>query len=165
MERSQVAIVAGVVVAVLVAGVGAAFVFGLVPGNGGKDVAPPTGGNRTNGSANVALNFTLHGRTECGMTCRRVNATITNTGNETVENVEFAHELFTRTESGEPDEQVWTGTVEPGTIPANATVVSKFDIEVGIGAGRDLQENGGLLYSTGVTPQGNVSFENVVLDD
>ena len=158
------AVVAGVVGAVVVAGVGAAFVFGLVPGGGGADVAPPQTGNQTNSSDTVALNFTIHGRSECGVTCRRVNSTLTNTGNESLENVRVAHELFTRTENGEPAEQAWSGQVEPGTISGNATVVSKFDIQVGIGEGRNLQENGGILYTTAITPSGNVSYENVVLD-
>lgn len=41
------AVVAGVVGAVVVAGIGAAFVFGPTPGGGGEDTAPPTTGVET----------------------------------------------------------------------------------------------------------------------
>jgi len=160
------AAVVGVVGAVVVVGVGAAFVFGLVPGGGGgDDVAPPAGDEETNDSETVALNFTIHGRSECGLTCRRVNATVTNTGNDSVENVRLRHELFTRMQNGTADRRVWNGTVEPGAIAANETVVSQFEITVSGSDGLALQNDGGILYSTAITPAGNETFENVVLDD
>lgn len=160
------AAVAGVVGAVVVVAVGAAFAFGLVPGGGGgDDVAPPAGDEQTNDSGTVALNFTIHGRSECGLTCRRVNTTITNTGNESAENVRFRHELFTQTENGTADRRVWNGTVEPGTITANETIVSQFEITLSGSDGLEIQNDGGILYSTAVTPAGNRTFENVVQND
>jgi hypothetical protein len=162
MERSRLA-VAGLVGAVVVVGVGAAVVFGVVPGGGG-DAAPPAGETQSNDSGNVSLAFTIHGRSECGLTCRRVNTTVTNTGDETIENVRFAHELFTPTENGSADDLVWNGTVEPGRLDANGTAVSKFEITVTGSEGLALRNDGGILHSTAITPRGTVTFENVVLD-
>ncbi|WP_193767534.1 hypothetical protein [Halorientalis pallida] len=159
MERSQMAVVAGVAGAVVVAGVGAAFVFGLVPGGGGDDVAPPTTGDG-NGSE-VTLNFTLVGGSECGQTCRVVNTTIRNTGNTSL-NVTASHALFTRYENGSAKKEAWSGQVAPGTIAANETVVSTFEINVGIGDGLALRENDGLLFTTLQTDRGNETVETVV---
>ncbi|WP_336002917.1 hypothetical protein [Halorientalis halophila] len=163
MERSNLALLVGVVVVVAAAGVGAAFVFGVVPGDdGGTDAAPPT--NDESNESGPSLTFAIEGRSECGLTCRRVNSTITNTGNASL-NVSVAHALFTRHENGTADEQVWTGQAEPGSIPSESAVSSQFEIEVSLGAGQRLQENGGILYSTMVTAEGNETVENVVLDD
>jgi hypothetical protein len=159
MERTQMAIVAGVVGAVVVAGAGAAFVFGLVPGGGGEDVAPPPTGDEN--ESDVRLNFTLVGGSECGQTCRLVNTTIRNTGDTSL-NVTASHALFTRYENGSAKEEAWSGEVTPGTIAANETVVSTFEINVGIGDGLALRENDGLLFTTLRTEQGNETVETVV---
>ncbi|WP_092692925.1 hypothetical protein [Halorientalis regularis] len=159
MERSQMAVVAGVVGAVVIAGVGAAFVFGLVPGGGDDDTTPPTTGDGN--ESDVALTFTLVGGSECGRTCRVVNTTIRNTGNRSL-NVTADHALFTRYENGSAKKEAWSGAVAPGAIAANETVSSTFEINVGIGDGLALRENDGLLFTTLQTGQGNKTVETVV---
>jgi hypothetical protein len=155
------AVVAGVAAAVVVAGVGAAFVFGFAPG-GAENTAPSTESESTGGADTVALNFTIDDRSECGRTCRVVNATVTNVGNETVRNVRFAHELFSNGESGEPNEQVWAGTATVGTLSAGSSAEMQFEVRFGAMEGLAIQSNGGVLFSTAVTPAGNETFENDV---
>jgi len=153
------AVVAGVVGAIVVVGVGAAFAFGLVPGGGGGDVAPPTSGE-DNGSE-VTLNFTIVGGSECGRTCRVLNTTIRNTGNTSL-NVTADHALYTRYDNGSAKEEAWSGQVTPGTVGPNETTASSFEIEVGLGDGLALRENDGLLFTTLRTDRGNKTVETVV---
>lgn len=147
MNRNTLALAGGVVVLLGALG-GAAVTFGFVPGSGGAGqagspptVAEPATENETGtgtGSAPAGFSFVVTNLSECGRTCRLMESELTNTMNESAANVTLTYDVYAGGNS-----TVWEGRKSLGSLDANATTDQSTRIEVGMGGGLQIRQNGG----------------------
>lgn len=142
MNRNAVALAGGVVVLLLG---GAAVTLGFVPGSGGggagspPTVAEPATENGTgNGSAPGGFSFVVTNISECGQTCRLMESELTNSMNESASNVTLTFDVYAGGNS-----TVWEGRTALGSVAANATDDQSTRIQVGMGGGLEIRQNGG----------------------
>jgi len=149
MTRNLLALAVGLVVLVGVIG-GVAVTLGLVPGTGdpGSNGSPPTvaepapenaSGNGTGpGSERAGFAFAVENISECGRTCRLLDSELTNTMNESASNVTLTFDVYAGGNS-----TVWEGQKSLGALAANAPDDQSTRIEVGMGGGLEIRQNGG----------------------
>lgn len=149
MERSTLLLGVGGLIAVIGMSIGGAYALGFFP-TGGGGTAPPA--NTTNASS-APLSHTVENISNCGQTCRIMNATVTNQGNTTAANVEVQYRIYTG------DEQVWRGNATVGTLAVNASEPIQKRIEVSAGAGLMIRGNdGNVLIRANVTSDQGVAL-------
>lgn len=147
MNRNLLALAVGVVVVVGVIG-GVVVTPGLVPGVGdsGSTGSPPTvaepapaNETGTDGERDRAgFTFAVENISECGRTCRLMDSELTNTMNESASNVTLTFDVYAGGNS-----TVWQGRKSLGSLDANASDDQSTRIEVGMGGGLQIRQNGG----------------------
>lgn len=155
MNRRHVAL-GGIVVLVLVVGLGAAYFAGVGPAPGGSDSDEPitdfptaTAGDGTadNGDTETteapAFSFTVDQIEECGQTCRDVTATLYNNQEETATGVMVYTRIFAGRDNTDPDDAVWEGTDEVGTLEAGASHTTTKRVELSFQEGLAISRNDG----------------------
>jgi len=152
-------------VAVILLSVGGAITSGFVPEEGSDSEEPVTATSTEEHDSDYPLAFEIEGSTECGLTCRRVNTTVTNQGDETLTDVRLEHELYTRDGDGNADEVAWDGSATVGAVEAGETAISRVEVEVDIDDGAAIKDRGGLLVTTMRSDAGNETIERVVRTD
>lgn len=156
MNRTYV--VAGVIVVAILAAVGGAALYtGAGPASGGDagetDEEFPTAetSNTSDGSETVSsgdatpFTFSVDGVEECGQTCRDVTATLTNERNETATGVTSYIRIYAGENNTDPDDVVWEGTVDVGTLEAGASETTTERIELSLGDALEIDQNGGWI--------------------
>ncbi|NHX35224.1 MULTISPECIES: hypothetical protein [Halolamina] len=170
MERSHV-VIAVLVVVVALAGVAGALItgFGPAPGGGSADTSTPyedtvvvestdsggSGGEDGDGSTSTAtesqppFSFVIESITECGQTCRDVNATIVNQQDTAATGVEVRSEIYTG------GDLIWEGTSDVGTLSAGESFTDTKRVELSYSQAYKVQQNDGeILVKTYVRTDG-----------
>lgn len=156
MNRTHV--IGGVIVIAVVAAVaGAALYTGSGPAPGGgageTDGEFPTAepSNTSDGSQTVSsgdatpFTFSVDSVEECGQTCRDVTATLTNERNETATGVTSYIRIYAGENTTDPDDVVWEGTVDVGTLEAGASERTTERIDLSLGDALEIDQNGGWI--------------------
>ncbi|MFB6164188.1 MAG: hypothetical protein ABEJ31_03425 [Haloarculaceae archaeon] len=134
-------------------------------GEGGTATGP--GANATAGAANATGNATANATrskgpfafrtgnvTDCGLTCRQLNVTLTNTGNETLENVSVQSTVLANRSV------IVRRQADVGTLAPNESATRTVRVQVGFAELSQIQRNGGnITIRTNVTSaQHNQTF-------
>jgi hypothetical protein len=142
MNRKVLALVGGVIV--VASALGGAVALGFVPGASGGDsagspptVAEPAAENETE-TEPAGFEFEVTNLSECGRTCRLMESELTNAMNESASNVTLTYDVYAGGNS-----TVWEGRESLGSLAANATSTQEARIEVGMGGGLKIRQNGG----------------------
>lgn len=122
MERATVAVTVVGIVALVVAGFGGAYVFGVAPGGNGG--APPVN-ESTGQNGTQAFSFTVNETEKCGKQCREMSVTVANQQDEAAENVTLDFDVYAGSES-----VVWNGTEQVGTLESGETESLQLTITV-----------------------------------
>lgn len=174
-------LIAGVVVALVLVGAGAAFVTGFGPAPGGADASGsdieefPTqtpsdaAGGATTGTAvadgtatpppdSPAFQFTIDRVEECGDTCRDVTSTLRNNGTAPATGVVVYTRVFVGNDTD--GDVVWQGKEEVGRLDANATYTATRRVELSYSEGLAVQRADGwiTIQTTVETADQTVTF-------
>jgi hypothetical protein len=124
----------------------------------GDDSSGSDGGSSaetTTDSTSTPYRFEIVNIEECGDTCRDVTATLTNTGQETRQNVRVTTEVYA------DDDLLWTGNETVGTLEPDESHTSTKRVKLSYWDGVKIKNNDG--YVTIVTiihsDSGTVRFE------
>ncbi|KPN30463.1 hypothetical protein SY89_01197 [Halolamina pelagica] len=184
MQRSHV-VLAALVVVVALAGVAGAFITGFGPapggdsgsadtstpyedtvvvestdagGTGGEDGGGEDGGNSssTTTESQPPFSFVIENITECGQTCRDVNATIVNQQDTAATGVEVHSEIYT------DGDMIWEGTTDVGRLAAGESFTDSKRVELSYSEAYKVQQNDGeILVKTYVrTDSGTYVFKD-----
>jgi hypothetical protein len=140
----------GGVLVVALAGAGVAFGLGVGPFDAGETVDSEALDERSVG--NASLSHRIDSVSECGRTCRVMNATVTNDGGKPAQNVEVTYNVFTASDDGQT--RVWNGTIEIGQVDNGTTEPISAEIKVGLAEANEIRGNDGV-----VTVKSNVSSD------
>ncbi|KAA9399123.1 hypothetical protein Har1130_13030 [Haloarcula sp. CBA1130] len=154
---------AGIVVVLLLAGVGGAFVAGTGPFQAesgdsdrsefptGTAEATESGTANTEGAAGSAVGaastppftFTVDAIEECGQTCRDVTSTLTNQQNSTAEDVT----VYTRIYAGNSTDGdvVWEGSEDVGTLEVGGSYTTTRRVDLSFGDAFAIERAGGWI--------------------
>ncbi|WP_136715085.1 hypothetical protein [Halorientalis salina] len=149
MDRSTTALAVGGIVAVVVAGVAAAFVFGVVPTGG--DGAPPLN-ESTDGNETQAFAFDVNRTEKCGKQCREMTVTVANTDDVAVENVTLDFEVY----AGGSD-PVWEGAEQVDTLESGSSESMTITIRVDEDGYEQIRSNFGTVTLQTTVENGNVT--------
>lgn len=153
-------LVGGFFVVVILAGLGAAFYYGVGPAPGGTDsgevltdfpTATSADGGTTDGGAETAspetppFSFTIDEIEECGQTCRDVTATLHNNQDETATGVTVFTRVFAGQDNTAKQDLVWEGKAEVGTLEADAAHTTTRRVELSLQESRKIQRNDGWI--------------------
>lgn len=143
------------VVVVLAAAVGAMVYTGTgpAPGGGSDDSVRefPTEESTDNGSEMTAsggadpFTFTVDNIEDCGTTCRDVTATLNNEQNETATGVTTYIRIVAGENNTDPDDIVWEGTVDIGTLEGGESHTTTERVELSLQEAREIDQNNGWI--------------------
>lgn len=156
---SSKSIIAGaVVVLVLLAGVGAAFVLGVGPAPGGDDTeltdfpteTPGSGGDGSTAGTDTAastapFDFTIERIEQCGRTCRDVTASLTNRQDTAAVDVTVYTRIYAGRDNTAEEDRVWSGKEPVGTLEAGATHRTTERVELSLSEALKVEDNGGWI--------------------
>lgn len=148
MNRKYVGVV--LLAVVLLGGIGAIYagVGPLVESDSDDETEEyPTGTEyNSDGDSDVPpFSFTVDEIEECGQTCRDVTATLTSDRNETASEVTVYIRIFAGENSTDPDDLVWEGTEEVGTLEAGGTHTTTERIDLSLWDARKVEQNDGWI--------------------
>ena len=149
--------VAGVAVLfVVLAGVGAAFVFGVGPAPGGDDAeltdfptATPasSGDGGAAGTATAAstppFDFGIERIERCGRTCRDVTVSLSNLQREAAEDVTVYTRMYAGQDNTAEEDLVWSGKEAVGTLEAGGTHTATKRVELSLSEGLTVENRDG----------------------
>lgn len=176
MSRTALAALA-LLLALLLAGVGAAYYAGLGPAPGGSDsdaqltdyptgtplgTAAPAGGSTATGGTVSPFSFTVESIEECGRTCRDVTASLTNNQDERASNVVVFTKIYAGQDNTDDEDLVWTGKEEVGTLEAGATHTTTQRVELSLSEGLKIENHDGwvTVVTTVKTDERTVTFKH-----
>lgn len=154
---SRTAIAVAVLLALLSAGIGAAYYAGVGPAPGGSDdrerltdyptgtplgTAAGTAGGST-ASAGPSFAFDIDRIEKCGRTCRDVTASLHNNGNEPASNVTVFTRIYAGKNNTAEGDLVWSGKESVGTLEAGGTHTATKRVELSLQEALAVENNGG----------------------
>lgn len=92
-----------------------------------------------------AFSFIVNEIENCGLTCRDVTATITNTATEPASDVTVTTTLYAGENSTDPEAQVWEGTEAVGTLDGGDSYATADRIELSFTDARTIQQHDGWI--------------------
>lgn len=158
MSRTTIA-VGAVLLALLVAGLGAAYFAGVGPAPGGSDdrqrlTDVPTGtpiGTAWSGESAVAgsstppFGFTIEAIEECGRTCRDVTVSLSNERDEPATNVTVFTRIYAGQDNTAEEDLVWSGKEPVGTLEAGGSYTATERVELSLQEALAVENNGGWI--------------------
>lgn len=153
---SRTVIAAAVLLALLAAGIGAAYYAGVGPAPGGDDrerlTDYPTGtpmgtaagaaGGAT-ASAGPPFAFDIERIEECGRTCRDVTASLHNNGDEPASNVTVFTRIYAGQDNTAEGDLVWSGKESVGTLEAAGTHTATKRVDLSLQEALAIENSGG----------------------
>lgn len=150
MSTSSVAAVA-VLLALLTAGISAAYYAGVGPGGSEGPLADsPTDrqlGATSSGepvAAGAPFSFTIERIEACGRTCRDVTAGLQNTRDVAATDVTVSTRIYAGQDATDED-LVWAGTESVGTLEAGGTHTTTRRVELSLQEGLTIEAHGGWI--------------------
>ena len=151
-------LIGGVLVLAVIAAAGFAVFTGLGPAPGGAadGVDSETSGedaSTTSTTVSTAdgsgdgepFTFGVDEVEECGQTCRDVTATLYNEQAEPASNVTADIRIYAGENNTDADDVVWEGTVDVGTLDANASETTTQRIDLSFREALKVDNNGGWI--------------------
>lgn len=152
----------GGVVALLLAGVGGAFVTGLGPfqaESSGEDISEfpmetteatesdtttTSAGDSDGGAASTPpFAFIVDSIEECGQTCRDVTSTLTNQQNSTADDITVYTRIYAGNSTG--GDVVWEGSEHVGTLEANGSYTTTRRVDLSFGDAYAIEQADGWI--------------------
>jgi hypothetical protein len=169
-------LIAGIlVVLVLAVGLGWSLYTGVGPAPGRTDsgeeitdfpTATPgedsSGGSGANATAEPPFAFTIDRVEECGQICRDVTASLHNNQDVTARGTTVFTRIFAGEDNTDPDDLVWEGKEEVGTLDAGATHTTTRRVELSLQDGLKIDQHDGwiTIVTTVKTDERTVTFRD-----
>ena len=106
---------------------------------GGADSGGTDAGSTATATPQEPFAFVIQNITECGRTCRVVNATIVNQQDSTAEGVTVRSEIYTG------GDKIWEGSSEAGTLASGERYTDTKRVELSYGEAYSVQQNDGQI--------------------
>lgn len=150
MSTSSVAVVA-VLLALLTAGISAAYYAGVGPGSidgpladSPTDSHPGTASSGEPVASDAPFSFTIERVEACGRTCRDVTAALQNTQDGPATDVTVLTRIYAGQDVTDED-LVWAGTEPVGTLEAGGTHTTTRRVELSLQEGLTVEAHGGWI--------------------
>jgi hypothetical protein len=99
----------------------------------------------TSSPATEPFSFTIDETEQCGTTCRDVTATLYNEQDETATGITTYVRIFAGQNNTDPNDVVWEGTVDVGTLEAGASHTTTERVELSLREARKVDRNDGWI--------------------
>jgi len=155
----------GGVIALLLAGVGGAFVAGIGPfqaESSGEDISEfptetaeatesdttttdtgDTGDSDGGAASTLPFAFTVDSIEECGQTCRDVTSTLTNQQNSTADDITVYTRIYAGNSTG--GDVVWEGSEDVGTLEADGSYTTTRRVDLSFGDAYAIEQANGWI--------------------
>jgi len=108
-----------------------------------------------------AFSFTVGEIENCGLTCRDVTATVTNTGNGTASNVTVSTRLFAGENTTDPEALIWEDSEDVGTLDGGESYTTTEQLSLSLQEASQVRQTDGwiTIQTTVESEERTVTFQ------